>query len=249
MWKRIAAHVSARKTLWQCTVLALATAVLIGLAGEWFPFARRQTVFAPSRFGAATLVLDAGHGGEDGGAVSGSGVAESSLNLSIVQRLDQLAGLYGVPVLLTRTDEHALGEGEGSTVRERKRSDLKRRVEMIRQAEGAALISIHQNSYPGASSGAQVFYGSGPSSPALARQAQELLRRTLDPSNSRQAAPIPESVYLMRHVSCPAILVECGFLSDAEEAELLQRRDYQIKIAAALLSAYLTFDPAEEERL
>lgn len=249
MWKRIAAHISAHKTIWQCTGLALAMAVLIGLAGEWFPFSQRQTVFAPSRFGVETLILDAGHGGEDGGAVSSSGVAESSLNLSIVQKLDQLAGLYGVPVLLTRADEHALGEGEGTTVRERKRSDLKKRVELIGRTEHATLISIHQNSYPGASSGAQVFYGSGPSSSALARQAQALLCRTLDPSNGRQAAPIPESVYLMRRVSCPAILVECGFLSDAKEAELLQQPDYQIKIAAALLSAYLTFDPAKEEQL
>ena len=246
-WKQIMAHISAHKTVCQLTGLTLAMAILIGLAGEWFPFLQRRTVFAPARFGSDTLILDAGHGGEDGGAVSDSGVAESGLNLAIVLKIDQLAGLYGVPVLLTRSDEHALGEQDGATVRERKRSDLKKRVELINQTEHATLISIHQNHYPGASSGAQVFYGSEESSPALARCAQALLCQTLDPSNHRQAAQIPDSVYLMSHISCPAILVECGFLSDAEEAELLQRRDYQIKIAAALLSAYLTFDPAEAE--
>ena len=207
-------------------------------------------MFAPARFSSSTLVLDAGHGGEDGGAVSATGVAESSINLAIVLKLDQLAGLYGVPVQLLRSDENALGDPDGASVRERKRSDLQKRVELIQKAEHATVISVHQNYYPGASStGAQVFYGKEASSPALARYAQSLLCQTLDPTNHRQAAQIPDSVYLMRHITCPAILVECGFLSNAEEAERLQRTEYQTKIAAALLSAYLTFEPAEGETL
>lgn len=241
-------HISTHKTIWQLTGLTLAMAILIGLAGEWIPFLSEYApVFAPARFGQKILVLDAGHGGEDGGAVSSSGVAESGLNLAIVLKTDQLAGLYGVPTLLLRPDEEALGDPNGATVRERKQSDLKKRVALINGVEHATLISVHQNYFSGSSShGAQVFYGQEGSSPALASHAQALLCRTLDPENHRQAAPISNSVYLMSHISCPAILVECGFLSNDREAELLQQPEYQTKIAAALLSAYLTFDGTAE---
>jgi N-acetylmuramoyl-L-alanine amidase len=253
-WKKATVRVSAHRTIWKWTGLALALAVLIGWLGEWFSSTPRQAVFAPAEREASTLVLDAGHGGEDGGAVSDAGVAESALNLAIVCKLDQLAGLYGVPVRLTRTDDHALGEQEGDTVRERKRADLKKRVELVSQTENALLISIHQNYYQGSSStGAQVFYGTEGDSRGLADHAQGLLRQTLDPENQRQAAQIPDSVYLMNHISCTAILVECGFLSNAKEAETLQQPNYQTKIAAALLSAYLTYSsapaPAEEETI
>lgn len=245
---RLMGHISAHKTVWQLTGLTLAMAILIGLAGEWFPFLNAHTpVFAPSRFGRTTLILDAGHGGEDGGAVSNSGVAESGLNLAIVLKLDQLAGLYGVPTMLLRSDEGDLSDPGGATVRERKQSDLKKRVALINGVEHAVLISVHQNYFSGSRShGAQVFYGQEASSPALASHAQALLCQTLDPENHRQAAPISNSVYLMSHISCPAILVECGFLSNDREAELLQQPEYQTKIAAALVSAYLTFDRTAE---
>lgn len=245
---RMMEHIAAHKTIWQLTGLTLAMAILIGLAGEWFPFLNEHaSVFAPARFGQTTLILDAGHGGEDGGAVSKSGVAESGLNLAIVLKLDQLAGLYGVPTLLLRSDEEALSDPDGTTVRERKQSDLKKRVAIINGVEQATLLSIHQNYFSsGSSHGAQVFYGQEETSPALASHAQALLCQTLDPENHRQAAPISSSVYLMSHISCPAILVECGFLSNEQEARLLQQPEYQTQIAAALLSAYLTFDVLEE---
>ncbi|MCC8064829.1 MAG: N-acetylmuramoyl-L-alanine amidase, partial [Clostridiales bacterium] len=93
------------------------------------------------------MVLDAGHGGEDGGAVSVSGVAESGINLSIVLKIDALAGLYGVPVILTRTEDVSLADDAAATLRERKRSDLYSRVALANETPNAYLLSIHQNNY------------------------------------------------------------------------------------------------------
>ena len=126
-------------------------------------------------------------------------------------------------------------------------SDLHNRVARIEATPHATLISIHQNTYDGSSRyhGAQVFYANGALSLPLAQYTQEVLRRALDPENSRQATKIPDSIYLMSHISCRAILVECGFLSNPSEDALLQTSGYQTKIAAALAGAYLGFAPEE----
>lgn len=233
-----------RKTIWRLSAAALLLAVLVGLAGEWIRqnFGERQA-FSSARLSGGALILDAGHGGEDGGAVADDGTVESGINLAIVEKLDQLAGLYGIPALLTRSGEEDLSDPSADTLREQKRSDLENRVRLINEAGGdATLISIHQNAWPG-STGAQVFYGADGLSRQLAVHTQELLRQAVDPDNHRQAAAISDSVYLMSHISCTAILVECGFLTDAEETRKLSDPGYQTKLAAALLSAYLTFSP------
>lgn len=212
-------------------------------------FVRREetrTTLAPARFSGGTLVLDAGHGGEDGGAVSAAGAAESHINLAIAQKLDNLMGLYGVDVLMLRQEDVSLHDDSADTLRKKKVSDLHNRVDAVEAAENATLISIHQNSFSSSKlHGAQVFFASTQQSEELARYAQELLRQALEPSNSRQAAKISTSVYLMNHISCRAILVECGFMSNPAEARLLQTDSYQTKIAAALAGAYLSFEPAE----
>ena len=107
--------------------------------------------------------------------------------------------------------------------------------------EGGTLLSIHQNSYPGSQyRGAQVFYAPTGGSRELAELLQTALREELQPDNDRQAKPIPESVYLMNHVSCPAVLVECGFLTNPEEEALLRDGGYQRQLAAVLAGAWLT---------
>ena len=104
----------------------------------------------------------------------------------------------------------------------------------------AVLLSVHQNTFTDEEyHGAQVFYAPTEGSQALAETMQEALRAALDPENSRQAKPIPDSVYLMNHVSCPAVLVECGFLSNPEEEALLRSADYQIRLAAVLAGVCL----------
>lgn len=194
------------------------------------------------RTGAQILVLDAGHGGEDGGAVSVSGVAESGINLAIVLKIDALAGLYGVPVVLTRTEDISLADDAAATLKERKRSDLYNRVALVNETPNACLLSIHQNNYTSSAvSGAQVFYRNTEEGKTWAVLTQSALREAIDPENDRIATQIPDSVYLLNHVTCPAILVECGFLSNPEEDQLLQSNAYQSSLAATVFSAYLQY--------
>ena len=190
---------------------------------------------------AVQLILDAGHGGEDGGAVSVTGAPESQINLEIVLRLRDLLALFGTQPVLLREEDISLHDSGAATLREKKRSDLKNRVERVEEVENACLLSIHQNTYPSSRyRGAQVFYAPTGGSRELAEHMQEVIRACLQPDNGRQAKEIADNVYLMRHVSCPAILVECGFLSNPEEEALLRDSDYQRQLAAVLAGAWLT---------
>jgi len=200
-----------------------------------------------------TLIIDAGHGGEDGGAVSVSGREESEINLAIALKLDALFGFAGVPTVMLRTEDVSLHTPDSNTLRQKKVSDLHNRVSAINQVPNGLLISIHQNTYPSSSlHGAQVFYSDEESSLSIAQIAQENLRLLCDPDNTRKAARIPNSVYLMNNITCPGILVECGFLSNPKEDILLQTEGYQIKLTLALVKTYFDWltisDPSLERR-
>ena len=219
-----------------CGLLLTALAVVVLAQGTWLE--KADPTFA--RMTQQTLIIDPGHGGEDGGAVSVSGKSESQINLAIALELDQLMGFYGVPTVMTRSTDVSIHDPEASTLREKKVSDLHNRVARIEETEHAVLLSVHQNTFPdGKYHGAQVFYSNGELSQPLAQLTQETLRDALDPGNTREAKPIPDSVYLMNHITCPAILVECGFLSNAEEDLLLQSGAYQTKLASALAASWL----------
>ena len=206
-----------------------------------------QTALVFSRMPEQVLIIDPGHGGEDGGAVSVSGQKESDLNLAIALDLDQLMGFYGVQTLMTREDDRSIHDPEAETLREKKVSDLHNRVSLVNRVEQATLISIHQNSYPDAQyHGTQVFYGEDTLSPPLAQGIQDLVRETLDPSNHRVPQRVADSVYLMNHISCRAVLVECGFLTNPEEDRMLQDDSYQRKLAMVLGAAYLQFGDTQE---
>lgn len=194
------------------------------------------------------MVIDAGHGGEDGGAVSLSGAMESQINLAIAQRLDQLFGLFGVPVTMLRCEDISLHSDDAETLRQKKVSDLHNRVEAVNAAENAILISIHQNSFSDSRySGAQVFFAPTDGSREFAEYTQEVLRVALDTNNQRVATEIPDTVYLMNHIDCPAILVECGFLSNAAEDQLLQTPEYQLMVAISLAGSYLQYQEITKE--
>lgn len=216
----------------------------------WSPPAYRMVLRPLKMEDKGTFVVDPGHGGEDGGAVSAQGTVESDINLAISLRLDALLGLYGADVKLLRDSDVSLHSPDAATLREKKNSDLRNRVKAVQETPGATLVSIHQNSYPGAQvSGAQVFYGKGEGSRELAEYTQENLRQALDPENDRVAKPISDSVYLMKHIDCTAILVECGFLTNPQEEALLTSPDYQTKVAAALCGSLLSEkEPMEGER-
>lgn len=187
------------------------------------------------------LVLDAGHGGEDGGAVSITGTPESQINLAIVLKLRDILGLYGVDPILLREEDVSLHDAAAGTLREKKRSDLKNRVAAVEDVEGGTLLSIHQNTYPGSKyHGAHVFYAPTGGSQSLAEHIQNSIKTALQPDNERAVKQIPDTVYIMNHVTCPAVLIECGFLTNPEEEALLRDWDYQRKLAAVIAGAWLT---------
>ena len=186
------------------------------------------------------LVLDAGHGGA-GEGTSITGVPESKINLAIVLKLRDVLGLYGVDPILLREEDISLHDSGAGTLREKKRSDLKNRVAAIEAVEGGTLLSIHQNTYPGSRyHGTHVFYAPTEGSQKLAEHFQNSIKIALQPDNERAVKQIPDTVYIMNHVTCPAILIECGFLTNPGEEALLRDEDYQRKLSAVIAAAWMT---------
>lgn len=212
-------------------VLLSALLLLLGVSALCISWP--QGVLQISGDAPVVIVIDPGHGGEDGGAVSADGLKESEVNLAIALQLDQLLGLCGIPALLTRDSDEIAYPDSAVTIRQRKRADQEYRASLIRNTERAVLLSIHQNKFAsGIPKGAQVFYGNGPGSAAFAREMQRLLAQLC--GDHRKAAPISEEIYLMRQATGPAILVECGFLSNPEELELLKTDAYRTKLALVM---------------
>lgn len=225
---------------------------LVGTVFLWLflfdlQWASSVTAMYPTQFESQLLILDAGHGGEDGGAVSLSGALESNLNLAVVKRMDGVLGLFGVRTLLLREEDVSLHDPGAKTLRQKKSSDLRNRVAMVEGQRNGVLISIHQNSYPdGRYRGAQTFYAPTEGSRILAQTIQQTLCTALDPDNRRIEKQIPDTIYLMNHVTCPAVLVECGFLTHPQEERLLCSGGYQTKLATALAGGYLRSITQEE---
>ena len=215
-------------------LLSLCLGVLVGVS--WLDSGSSELVFAPHEDGEGwTLVLDAGHGGEDGGASTAAGERESELNLAIVLKTQALMAFLGEEPRLTRDRDVSLHSDDAQTIRQKKVSDLKNRVAMVESTPNALLISVHQNHFTDPRySGSQVFFNGGDQNRQWGERSQEIFQRTLAPDNGRKAKPMPDGIYLFEHISCPAILVECGFLSNGEEAALLGTDVYQRKVAMAL---------------
>ena len=203
-----------------------------------------ETAFSKGETVRPLIVVDAGHGGVDGGAVSRDGtIMESDLNLQISQRLSLLLSFCGVDAVMTRKDAEDISSPEATSVREKKSSDLQNRVNFINKSGADVLISVHQNSFFSNPSvrGAQVFYNAVPHGQRLAEVTQIALNTTVNTNNRKNAKPIQESIYLMKEVNCAAILVECGFLSNAEEARILCTQQHQIQLALAIVAGYLEY--------
>lgn len=187
------------------------------------------------------IVIDPGHGGEDGGAVSCTGKPESGYNLEIALRLRDLLHLLGYETKMIRTTDISVYTS-GNSIAEKKLSDLKERVRIINETQNALLISIHQNRFSDSRySGAQIFYGATRESMELAGKLQEAFISTVNPGSNRKSKK-SDGVYLMEHVQCTGILVECGFLSNPEEEARLADSEYQKQICcviAATVAVYL----------
>ncbi|MBR3570325.1 MAG: N-acetylmuramoyl-L-alanine amidase [Oscillibacter sp.] len=209
---------------------------------------RRLQAFSASGLpGAATVVIDAGHGGEDGGAVSPTGIPESGLNLSIAFRVRDLLRLTGCRTSMTRTEDVSIGDNSLATVRARKASDIRRRTELVNATENAVLLSVHQNSLPSSpiTHGAQAFWNRREGGETLAKLIQASLNAQINAGNEKRAYPMNDGVYLMKHAQAPGALVECGFLSNAWETALLTETAYQKELAAAIAAGYLRYASGE----
>lgn len=178
------------------------------------------------------VVLDSGHGGYDPGSIGVNGVLEKDVNLSIALRLKSLLEENGVVVVMTREEDKDLASENASN---RKNEDLRARARLLEETDPVLMVSIHQNSYPEAEvDGAQVFYYAGSEqSKILGTMVQEHLKAEIQDGNHRVAKANKE-YYLLKKSSCPAVLVECGFLSNPKEAELLGTEEYQEKLAFAI---------------
>lgn len=203
-----------------------------------------QTVTVISQNSAITrqhcIVIDPGHGGIDGGATSCTGILESNLNLEISLRLNDLFHLLGYETRMIRTTDCSVYTA-GETIARKKISDLKQRVRMVVETPNPVLLSIHQNNFPdGRYSGAQVFYAKTGDSMALAEQLQSALVQNLNPGNNRKTKQA-KGIYLMEHIQCTGVLIECGFLSNVREEQLLRTQDYQKKLCAVIAATVCSF--------
>ena len=190
----------------------------------------------------SVLIIDPGHGGEDGGAVATNGTLESRINLQIALRLEALADFCGVTTVMTRRTEEISYPESADTLSAKKKADQNARVALINSTPGGVLLSIHQNYYPSESPwGIQVFYGDVAGSDVLATETQKNLTEQLCPNNRRLATPMSESIYLIKKANCPAILVECGFLSNPSERNALETHSYQLELASVMLASYLQY--------
>ena len=187
-----------------------------------------------------TVIIDAGHGGEDGGATSCTGKLESAFNLEIALRLNDLMHLLGIHTKMVRTSDISVYT-QGSTIAAKKVSDLKNRVNLVNTTENAILLSIHQNTFPESQyHGAQVFYAPEGEGKALAKHLQTTFRETINPGNNRQCKK-GEGIYLMEQINKTGILVECGFLSNREEEAKLRDKTYQQYLVCVIASTVCNF--------
>jgi N-acetylmuramoyl-L-alanine amidase len=182
------------------------------------------------------IIIDAGHGGVDGGATSCTGVLESQINLEISLRLNDLCHLLGMETKMIRTTDISVYT-EGQTISQKKVSDLKHRVQIINETPNATVISIHQNYFSdGKYSGAQVFYPKDETSRRLA----EAMQLAFGVTGSTRIAKPSQGVYLMEHIRCPGVLVECGFLSNPQEEAKLRSPEYQKLLCCVIVSTLST---------
>lgn len=210
-----------------------------GVAGAIY-----QTMSRTAQGSKALIALDAGHGGFDPGKVGSAGTEEKGVNLAITLKLKKILERSGYSVILTRDSDTALCTGEESN---KKMTDLKARVDRIEQSGCALAVSIHQNSYSAGTSGAQVFYyaPSGSSQESEQKRLAGILQNTIRDrigDGNRRVEKGNSSYYMLKNISCPFVIVECGFLSNPTEEALLASEEYQEKMAQAIaegIEAYL----------
>lgn len=194
------------------------------------------------------IIIDAGHGGEDGGAVGIDGTAEKDLNLSISLKLNEILSAMGYQTRMVRTTDTSIHNADADTVRERKVSDIHNRAAIMNEYENCIYVSIHQNKYSGSSIwGAQTFYSpNNEESKELAQLIQASIANNVQPDNKRVIKQSGTNIYVLYNATKPAVMVECGFVSNANELEQLKDDEYQNKMAFAISNGIINYLFSEE---
>ncbi len=185
-----------------------------------------------------TVIIDPGHGGEDGGTSSSDGTLEKHINLKIALKLRSMLEMSGYDTLMTRDKDIQLGDTSLDTIRQRKVSDIKTRLKITQDNPNAILVSIHQNHYSSSVyKGMQVFYSpKNEKSKLLADCIQSNTVNYLQNDNKRCTKETNSNIYLLYNSTIPSVLVECGFMSNEEEAKILKEDEYQQKLAFSIMS-------------
>lgn len=180
-----------------------------------------------------TVIIDAGHGGEDGGTSSSSGLIEKNVNLEIAKLVAQSLEEQGFIVVMTRSDDRLLYDPGSDYHGRKKKLDLAARLEIMKQYDNAIFVSIHMNAFTDKTcSGLQVWYSKNlPESYELAKIIQNNARLRLQPNNKRVVKAATSAIHLLENATCPAVLIECGFLSNPEEAALFENAEYREEVA------------------
>ena len=181
------------------------------------------------------IIIDAGHGIPDGGAIGANGTVESTLNIKIAKKIEKILSKNGYKVIMTRTDEDSINT-EGKTTASRKRSDMYTRLKIINSSDADMFVSIHMNKFTDpVYRGAQVLYsGNFKESELLAALIQKELHNLSDNKSKRSHLKAPSGIFLLKNAKIPAVIVECGFLSNYEEEKLLNTKEYQKELAKAI---------------
>ncbi len=190
-----------------------------------------------------TVIVDAGHGGDDGGAIGIDGTVEKDINLDIALKLEKILKFYGFNVIMTRTQDVMTCDDGIDSLRKRKISDIHNRFELMRKNPDAIFISVHQNKFEDSSQhGTQVFYsGNDERSKELAEAIQTSVTLTLQRKNDRIVKKSGSGIYLLYHAKIPAVLVECGFISNSDEVKKLKDESYRMKLAILIADGLLKY--------
>ena len=232
--------------------LTLNIRIIVGVVASFFVLLITFTALAAGQTVAVSnikpqtkplIIIDAGHGGEDGGTQSASGILEKDINLKIAGKLEKILNRYGFQTVSVRDSDRMIYDESASTIREKKSSDLHNRMDIMKQYPGCIFLSIHQNHFSESKySGAQVFYcEKTDGSDLLAACIQKSIVNSLQKENTRQTKACTSSVYLIHDAVATAVMVECGFLSNAEEAEKLSDNTYQYEMALAIAKGLVNY--------
>ena len=229
-----------------CIVCAVLTLILSALIFKFDSRTRgvlRDTVGESSSLSPLTVVIDAGHGGEDGGASGITGELEKDLNLKISFLIADMLRANGVNVIMTRSEDILLYDPDSDYHGRKKLLDLTARLDIARATENSVFVSIHMNAFPQTQySGLQVYYSKNdPRSKIIADTVQNNVKMHIQPENSRRTKGANSSIFLLDRLETPAVLIECGFLSNPTECKALSNSEYQRDLAFVIFCSLMDY--------